>query len=76
MITAGSPEDQVLMFGADQKLQTDAPTDYKVKKLPTVIVFRDGNEVGRIVGTPKESIEGDLSRILLNSTKKENGNKE
>lgn len=71
MITAGSPEDQVLMFGADQKMQTDAPTDYKVKKLPTVIVFRDGSEVGRIVGTPKESIEGDLSRILLNSSKKE-----
>ncbi|WP_212001400.1 thioredoxin family protein [Chitinophaga sp. HK235] len=72
MITAGSPEDQVLMFGADQKFQTDAPTDYKVKKLPTVIVFRDGAEVGRISGAPKESIESDLSRILLDSSKKEN----
>ncbi|CAL1521406.1 thioredoxin domain-containing protein [Chitinophaga sp. MM2321] len=76
MITAGSPEEQVLMFGADQKMQTDAPTDYKVKKVPTVIVFSEGKEIGRIVGQPKESIEGDLSRILLSSSKKEKGNKE
>ncbi|NSL89094.1 thioredoxin family protein [Chitinophaga solisilvae] len=73
MITAGSPDEQVLLFGADEKMQTDSPTDYKVKKVPTVIVFREGKEVGRIVGEPKESIEGDLSRIILNTSKKENG---
>ncbi|HVI44097.1 MAG TPA: thioredoxin domain-containing protein [Chitinophaga sp.] len=71
MIKAGSPDEQVLMFGADQKLETDAPTDYKVKKVPTIIVFRDGKEAGRIVGEPKESVEGDLARIILNSSKKE-----
>ncbi|WP_161596877.1 thioredoxin family protein [Chitinophaga vietnamensis] len=71
MIMAGSPEDQVILFGADEKMQTDAPTDYKVKKVPTIIVFRDGKEEGRIVGAPKESVEADLSRILLKSSKKE-----
>lgn len=71
MITGGSPEEQIVMFAADKKLQTDSPVDYKVKKLPTIIVMRDGKEEGRIVGTPKESIEGDLSRILLSSAKKE-----
>ncbi|PSL49634.1 thiol-disulfide isomerase/thioredoxin [Chitinophaga niastensis] len=76
MITGGSPEEQVVMFGADQKLQTDSPVDYKVKKVPTIIVFKDGKEEGRIVGTPKESIEGDLSRILLSSSKKEKSDKE
>ncbi|MCW3462730.1 thioredoxin family protein [Chitinophaga nivalis] len=71
MITAGSPEEQVILFGADQRLQTEAPTDYKIKKVPTIIVFKEGKEEGRIVGAPKESIEADLSRILLNSSKKE-----
>ncbi|SHL84126.1 Thiol-disulfide isomerase or thioredoxin [Chitinophaga jiangningensis] len=69
MIMGGSPEEQVTMFGADQKMNTDAPTDYKVKKVPTIIVFKDGKEEGRIVGAPKESIEADLSRILLKSSK-------
>jgi thiol-disulfide isomerase/thioredoxin len=76
MITGGSPEEQVVMFGTDQKLQSDAPVDYKVKRVPTIIVFKDGKEEGRIVGTPKESIEGDLSRILLSSSKKEKADKE
>lgn len=70
MITGGSPEDQILMFAADQKLQTDAPVDYKVKRLPTIIVLKDGKEEGRITGTPKESVEADLSRILLSSSQK------
>ncbi|RAJ75495.1 thiol-disulfide isomerase/thioredoxin [Chitinophaga dinghuensis] len=71
MILGGSPEEQVIMFGADQKMNTDAPTDYRIKKLPTIIVFKDGKEEGRIVGTPKESVEGELSRILLKSSKNE-----
>lgn len=71
MITGGSPDEQVVMFGADQKLQSDAPVDYKVKKLPTIIIFKDGKEEGRIVGAPKESVEADISRILLSSSKKE-----
>ncbi len=71
MILGGSPEEQVIMFGADQRMNTDAPTDYKIKKLPTIIVFKDGKEEGRIVGTPKESVEGELSRILLKSSKNE-----
>ena len=71
MITGGSPDEQVVMYAADKKLETDAPVDYKVKKLPTIIVFKDGKEEGRIVGAPKESVEGDLSRILLSNSKKE-----
>ena len=71
MITGGSPDEQVVKYAADKKLETDAPVDYKVKKLPTIIVFKDGKEEGRIVGAPKESVEGDLSRILLSNSKKE-----
>ncbi|MEC5148125.1 thioredoxin domain-containing protein [Chitinophaga sp. 212800010-3] len=76
MITGGSPEEQIVMFAADHKLETDAPVDYKVKKLPTIIIFKDGKEEGRIVGTPKESIEADISRILLSSSKKEKKEKD
>lgn len=71
MIMAGSPEDQLLMFGADEKGQTETPTDYKVKKVPTIIVFKDGKEEGRITGAPKETMEADLSRILLKASKKD-----
>jgi hypothetical protein len=71
MITGGSPDEQVVMYAADRKMETGAPVDYKVKKLPTIIVFKEGKEEGRIVGEPKESVEGDLSRILLNNSKKE-----
>jgi thiol-disulfide isomerase/thioredoxin len=35
-----------------------------ITKLPTFIVFVDGQEAGRIVETPKKSVEADLVRIL------------
>jgi thiol-disulfide isomerase/thioredoxin len=35
-----------------------------ITKLPTFIVFVDGREAGRIVETPKKSVEADLVRIL------------
>lgn len=71
MILAGSPDEQVLTFGADEKLQFDAPEDYKVKKLPTIILFREGKEIGRVSGEVGESLESDMAKILLKANRKD-----
>lgn len=71
IILAGSPDEQILTFGADEKLQTDAPTDYKVKKLPTFIVFREGKEIGRINADTDDTIESALAKILLKANRKD-----
>ncbi|HEU4551437.1 MAG TPA: hypothetical protein VFS25_01320 [Chitinophaga sp.] len=71
MVLAGSPETQMLIFGADEKLDTGAPQEYKLKRVPTFIIQKEGKEIGRISGDVNESVEADLSRILLKSDKKE-----
>jgi len=72
MILASS-EEQIMMWGADEKLQTDAPTDYKLKKVPTFIIMKDGKEEGRLVGDSKETIESEVARLLLKMNRKEKG---
>jgi hypothetical protein len=73
MVLAGSPETQMLIFGADQKLDTGAPVEYKLKKVPTFIILKEGKELGRITGNVDESIEADIAKILLKADKKEKG---
>jgi len=36
----------------------------EIEFVPTIIFYKDGNEIGRIVETPYESLEKDLLRIL------------
>ena len=73
MVLAGSPETQMLIFGADQKLDTGAPTEYKLRKVPTFIILKEGKELGRITGSVEESVEADIAKILLKADKKEKG---
>ncbi|KAA2244664.1 thioredoxin family protein [Chitinophaga agrisoli] len=73
MVLAGSPETQMLIFGADEKLDSGAPQDYKIKKVPTFIVMKEGKEIGRITHSVDESVEADLAKILLKSDKKDKG---
>ena len=53
-------------FGISQKF--DQPAEFlkknKIKKIPTIIIHRGGQEIGRIIGTPKVSMEDDLVAIL------------
>ena len=35
-----------------------------IEKVPTIIVYRDNKEIGRIVESPKESLEKDLLKII------------
>lgn len=71
MILAGSPDEQVTTYGVDEKLDGNTPQDYKAKKLPTFIFFRDGKEIGRISGDVGESLESDIAKILLKANRKD-----
>jgi hypothetical protein len=73
MVLAGSPETQMLIFGADEKLDTGAPVEYKLKRVPTFIILKEGKELGRISGNVEESVEADIAKILLKADKKEKG---
>ncbi len=51
------------------KLNTDenplTPTKYGIRGIPTLIVFKEGNEVGRIVGfRPKNELQQALDKSL------------
>lgn len=50
--------------------QKEAPgmeikTTYNIEKVPTFIFYRDDTEIGRIIETPKTTLEKDLLDIIL-----------
>ena len=53
-------------FGISRKF--DQPKEFleqaKIKEVPTIIVEREGKEIGRNAGSPKVSMEDDLVAIL------------
>jgi thiol-disulfide isomerase/thioredoxin len=61
-----SPFLQTAYFGVPEAKDKRAPyfNGRRIAKLPTFIVIVDGREAGRIVETPKKSVEEDLVRIL------------
>lgn len=42
-------------------------TDLKIEKVPTFIIYRKGVEIGRIIETPVQTMEFDLSKIISGS---------
>lgn len=59
-------DNAVRMFGVDRSKEIDnAEFDrFDVQYVPTVIVLRNSQEIGRIVERPVESLEADLLSIL------------
>ena len=57
----------ITIYGLTYKEKTE-PTGtylkYDIKRVPTLVVLRDGEEIGRIVEYPVESLEKDLLKIL------------
>ncbi len=60
------PQQNLKMIGVDRSKQVDAPESkiYDVKRVPTIIIYKENKEVGRIVETVHKSIEQDLEKIL------------
>ena len=61
------PMSQYRMYGVDRAKtsKNDEHTTYRVEKVPTIILRRNGKEAGRITETVSESLEADLSNLLM-----------
>lgn len=54
------------MYGVDRNKKSNRKEEesYKIINVPTIIVMKDGVELGRIVETTKTTIESDLLKII------------
>jgi hypothetical protein len=62
-------ESNIQMFCVDRKKKAgefDAD-ELKIELVPTVILYRDTNEIGRIIETPRMNLEEDLVDIIFSS---------
>ena len=56
---------QVVFAKMDVDANSETPVQYGVRGIPTLIVFRNGAEIGRIVGyRPKADIKTEIDRAL------------
>jgi thiol-disulfide isomerase/thioredoxin len=64
--TANYSSDSVEIICVDENLKTegDELEGLKLKRVPTFIFYKNGNELGRIVESPKETLEKDMIKIL------------
>ena len=63
--TLGFPEQNLKLICVDrQKNGTgDEVKELDIKLVPTIIFYRDGNEIGRIIESPKQGLEKDFVKI-------------
>lgn len=59
-------EDKITLISIDRNKKAESLdlNEYVVEKVPTIIVYKDGFEMGRIIETPEESLEADLSNYI------------
>ena len=64
--TINYPESKITMYGVDRAKTTKNGDEkkYDITLVPTIILFKDGKEAGRITETVKKSIEEDLAEII------------
>lgn len=55
---------KIISVDRDKKADTDGFSSLNIEYVPTFIVYRNGIEIGRIVETPKASLEKDILSIL------------
>ena len=60
------PMSQVTFIGVDKKKNANVPgyESLKIERVPTFIIYKNNIEAGRIIETPKTSLEQDLVNIL------------
>jgi thiol-disulfide isomerase/thioredoxin len=64
------PMKQYVMYGVDRAKETGGIESqmYKVKRVPTIILYKDQREVGRIVESVTRNIETDIAQIIQKSS--------
>ena len=62
----GFPEDKHLFFNVDRNKKGlgDEVDKLNIEFVPTIIIYENGIELGRIVETPEISLEADLVKII------------
>ena len=60
------PLPKVVMYGTDRakKTKNGEEKKYDISLVPTIIVYKNGREVGRITETVRKTIEDDLAAII------------
>jgi hypothetical protein len=68
---AGFPKNSVTLYAVDRdkKALKGEETTFAIKNVPTIIVYKDNKEIGRIVETVKKSVEADLKEMLMATNK-------
>lgn len=58
--------EHIQFYGVDRSKKSDdgSTEKYSIERVPTIIVIKDGREIGRIVERPEETLEIDLVKIL------------
>lgn len=63
---AGMGEDALELVGLDRQLQDPdgLAARWQVRQVPTLIFLRDGRELGRVVESPRNSLEADIAALV------------
>ena len=62
------PKESYEIIAVDRKKQALTHIEsLNIKLVPTIIVYKNSNEIGRIIETPKETLEKDLEQIILSN---------
>ncbi len=54
----------IITVGRNLKGMSDETDSLDIERIPTIIFYKDGKELGRIVESPKVSLEKDMLKIL------------
>ena len=67
---AGIEPDRYTLYGLDRAMasQEGMEKGYQIERVPTFIFLRAGKEIGRIVESPRTTLEGDILNILAAAT--------
>jgi len=54
----------ILTVGRDMKGRSTETESLRIEKVPTIIIYKNNSEIGRIVEAPEVSLEKDMLKIL------------
>ena len=60
---------EIICVDEDKKAEGNELSGLKIELVPTIIFFKDGNELGRIVEAPENTLERDMIKILIAQVK-------
>jgi thiol-disulfide isomerase/thioredoxin len=65
-LSVGSNRYDMWMLDLKKESTYINPKLYDIQYVPTILIYKDGKEIGRIIEKPKETLEVDLLKIISN----------